>query len=452
MLRDRDRVVALASLLAACGGSSPAAEGAGSTDGSTGTTSGSTTATTSVTSADATTGTSDDGTVAGSGSSGSDDTGTPVGEGGCAGEGAPLTELERTIAELPADTWWTATDTPMRAACPADLDGYYCSSVIAAWSGGTWDPVHRQMLIFGGGHADSPDNTLYAFDLGTLTWSRLTERSSQDLMNTDPLPDGQPASRHSYDGVQYLAHAERLFVWGGSRWMDGNGTNVTWIFDHDGGWTDQMVTPQPGAGAYSHATAYDPDSGVVVGHLGNNLQRYDYDSNTWELLEDYGFPPYWPRYAVSGDKRGTIDTSRGLFFAFGAGLYLVYDIAADAHVTDEWITTGGGMFDNLDAVAGYDGQHIVTGGAEVITAASPGVDYDRAGDALVAFVGGAPWRLDLASKTWTQGSADGAPPEVTNSGGTFGRWRYIPRVNAFVLVNGVDEDVVFYKHTAECGP
>ena len=38
-----------------------------------------------------------------------------------------------------------------------------------------------------------------------------------------------------------------------------------------------------------------------------------------------------------------------------------------------------------------------------------------------------------------------------NSRGTYGRWRYIPRVNAFILVNDVDENVYFYKHTGGCG-
>jgi hypothetical protein len=35
--------------------------------------------------------------------------------------------------------------------------------------------------------------------------------------------------------------------------------------------------------------------------------------------------------------------------------------------------------------------------------------------------------------------------------GTYGRWRYIARLNVFVLVNSVDDDVRFYKHTAGCG-
>lgn len=381
---------------------------------------------------------------------GTEDTGAPVGEGGCAGEGAPLTDLEAMIAELPADTWWTAPGTDMRSACPADLDGYYCASVVNAWSGGAWDPIHRQLLIFGGGHGDSPDNTLYAFDLGTLSWSRLTERSSQDLMGADPLPDGQPVSRHSYDGLQYLTQPQRFFAWSGSRWQDGYGTNVTWTYDHEGGWTDMQSEPE-GAGAYSNATAYDPATNVVLAHVGSGLQRYDVASNTWTRLTDYGFPPYWPRYAVGGDKRGTIDTSRGLFFVLGGNMFLVYDIAADAHVTDEWITQGGSTFDNAEAVDGHPEQHIVTGGGEIITAGAPGLDYDPAADALVAWAGGGAWRLDLTTKMWTQGTDVGAPPTVNSVGGTFGRWRYVPRVNAFLLVNSVDEDVYVYKHTDACG-
>jgi hypothetical protein len=64
---------------------------------------------------------------------------------------------------------------------------------------------------------------------------------------------------------------------------------------------------------------------------------------------------------------------------------------------------------------------------------------------------GAPYALDLATKAWTVGSADGAPTSAT-SGGTSGRWRYVDATNVFVLVTSVDENVHFYKHTSGCGP
>jgi len=383
---------------------------------------------------------------------GTDDTAPdPVGPGGCAGDGEPLTALEQGIAELPADTWWTAADTKLRAVCPPDRSDYMCRSVVGAWSGGAWDPVHRQMLIFGGGHGDSSDNSLYAFDLGTLTWARLTEPSPAEMKDADPLPDGQPASRHTYDGLQYLAGAQRLFAWGGSQWQNGGITNRTWLFDHDAGWHDTGVQP-PMSFTYAHATAYDPGTDRVFMHHDYGLHVYEPAANTWTTLQDYGVPPYWPRYSISGDYRGVVDTSRDLLWFIGARLYLVYDLANGVHVTDEWITEGGGEFTNAAAVAGHDEQLIHTGGAAIIEATGPGVDYDPKADALVAWAGGAPWRLDLESKTWIELSADGAPVAAQESGGTYGRWRYVPRVNAFLLVNDVDQDVVFYKHSAACGP
>lgn len=388
--------------------------------------------------------------AAGSGGNGSDG-GQPVGPGGCAGEGEPLTELEQAIADLPADTWWTAPDTKMRAVCPADLDASACTNVIAAWSGGAWDPVHRQLLVFGGGHGDSSDNTLYAFELGTLRWSALTEHSPAEYRDGDPLPDAQPVSRHSYDGLQYLVGAQRLFAWGGSQWQNGGITNLTWLYDHASGWHDTGVQP-PMSYTYGHATAYDPTTDRVYLHSDYGLRAYDPADNTWTTLTDYGAPPYWPRYSISGDFRGVVDTSRSLLWYMGADLYLVYDLVSGDHVTDAWITEGGGEFTNADYVDGDPEQVITTGGAAILAADGPGVDYDPRADAMVGWTGGGPWVLDLPSKTWTQRSAVGAPSEPGTSGGTFGRWRYVPRVNAFVLVTGVDADVVFYKHTPGCGP
>ena len=54
-------------------------------------------------------------------------------------------------------------------------------------------------------------------------------------------------------------------------------------------------------------------------------------------------------------------------------------------------------------------------------------------------------------RSWTQGSSAGTPTAPVDHG-TFGRFRYVRRTNVFVLVNGVDDDVWFYKHTAGCGP
>jgi hypothetical protein len=64
-----------------------------------------------------------------------------------------------------------------------------------------------------------------------------------------------------------------------------------------------------------------------------------------------------------------------LLWVVGSGLVLVYDIAAGAHVTDDWITTGGESFSNTDVVGDHDEQLITTGGGEVIRDNAPGLVY-----------------------------------------------------------------------------
>jgi hypothetical protein len=59
--------------------------------------------------------------------------------------------------------------------------------------------------------------------------------------------------------------------------------------------------------------------------------------------------------------------------------------------------------------------------------------------------------LDLASRIWAPGSSTGAPANQVGTG-TYGRFRYVSYLNAFILVNAPGDDVHFYKLTAGCGP
>jgi hypothetical protein len=369
----------------------------------------------------------------------------------CASPSPPFTSQEQALVDLPADSWFTVPNTKIRPLCPTSIGGS-CNNVIDAWSGGTFDPVHNQMLIFGGGHGDYSGNEVYAFDVATFAWSRLTDPSPDSPASQDPLPDGKPVSRHSYDGISYVTHADRMFVHGGSRWQDGSGTNVSWAFDPSSKtWENRNpAATLPLANCCDEASAYDPKTKRVYFHLTKSLAAYDWDQNTWVTLQDYGEPPFWPRYEAWGDKRGVLDSKRDLLWFFGGGLVLVYDIAGATHVTDDWVTTGGTPYTNAGDVGSHTEQVINTGGGEIITGKAPGVDYDTAADDLVGWVGGAPWILDLDSKVWTQSAATGGPTNPVDTG-TYGRWRYIPRLNVFMLVNSVDDDAHFYKHTSGCG-
>lgn len=396
---------------------------------------------------------------AGSGGGQPDGGGACVGCGPCDGAGTP-TAFEQTLLDLPADSWYAASGTEMRAVCVPDSVGVRgvggCPAVVTAWGGGTYDSARRRLVLWGGGHDDYWGNELYGFDLAQGAWSRLTEPSTiaegtapDDFLNRDPLPDGQPVSRHTYDGLEYVAHLDALFGQGGSRARDGGSTNRTWLHDLA---TASWATPTEGPGGYSLATAYDEASHAVLVDGAESFHICDLDASSWTEVPGFGSPPLWPRYSAWGDKTGAVDPSRGLFWVVGSGQFLVWSIADGAMVTDDWATTGGGSYSNADRVSEYPEQLFESGGGDVYDVSAPGFDYDGAADAFVAWPNaGAPYVLDLATLEWTTGSAAGAPTSAT-SGGTYGRWRYASAYNVFVLVTSVDEPVYFYKHTAGCGP
>ncbi|MEM9070147.1 MAG: hypothetical protein AAGE52_16690 [Myxococcota bacterium] len=375
----------------------------------------------------------------------------------CADDCAPCrplpdgaTDLEQQLAGLEADTWLEVPNTAMSEVCDDDspVRGVVgCEAIVSAWSGGTFDTSRNRMLIWGGGHNDYHGNEVYAFDVPSGTWMQLTEPTATDHLDRDPLGDGNPVSRHTYEGVEYIAHADVMWGHGGSRAADGNGTDVTWTLDLSSlTWTNQAPA-EPGPGGFTLASAYDPASEAVFVRGTQDFYRYDLDDNTWTNLMNFGFPPEWPRYERSGDKTGVIDPTRDLFWSMGSGDIFVWDIAASTIVTGDWVTTGGGDYTNADVVGDREEQLFESGGATIYDAQAPGVDYDAAADALVAWANrGGPWTLDLDARVWTQGSGEGAPISE-NSGGTFGRWRYISAYNVFILVNSAEENVRFYKHT-----
>ncbi len=230
------------------------------------------------------------------------------------------------------------------------------------------------------------------------------------------------------------------------------------MYDPTSGWLQQAE----GYGGFDLASAYDPTTRRVF-VFGGMLSIYDVESDTWTLDNNFGFPPLWPRYAGAYDLTGVVDSRRGLFWAVGGfcrpaggssceGTVFVWDIARNAAVTGDWVTTGAGFYSNRDHLQGYEDQAFESGGSTIYYANAPGFDYDSRADDLVAWPNsGAPYALDLDTKEWTLGGDVGAPV-AQNAGGTFGRWRYVSAYNVFILVNSVDENVYFYKHTSGCGP
>jgi hypothetical protein len=386
----------------------------------------------------------------------------PDWRGPCVDGDAP-TAFEQLLIDLPPQTWFEAPDSHMREVCStsAVVSMVNCYHVVNAWGGGAYDSVHRRMLVWGGGPSYW-GNEIYAFDLRTGSWFRQTEPSEPaegasitEFYNRDPLPDGQPVSRHSYDGVEFMTDLGVLWVHGGSRATDGSAIATTWSFDPVVGWSQRATGP----GGYSLASAYDPRTRRIFVHATENFHIYDVETDTWTTVPGFGSAPLWPRYAGGGDRTGVIDTRRGLYWTVGGfcfpddcqGNVFVWDIGAGTAVTDDWNTTGGGAYSNRDLVGDMRPDQLFEGGGGAIyNVPAPGIDYDTAADDLVAWPNaGAPYALDLETREWTLGNEVGAPTSTRR--GTFGRWRYIEAYNVFILVTSVDDNVHFYKHTAGCG-
>lgn len=82
-------------------------------------------------------------------------------------------------------------------------------SVIDSWSGGTLASrfgAKGSLIVFGGGHLNYYGSEVYAFDLSTQTWTRVTNPYKGNLAwpySMGMYPDGSPSPPHTYDLIGY---------------------------------------------------------------------------------------------------------------------------------------------------------------------------------------------------------------------------------------------------------
>ncbi len=363
----------------------------------------------------------------------------------CLADGAKLSTSERALVSMPADSWLSLPGTAFRTFCKArenmalQANGD-CTMVIGAWSGGVFDEHARRLLVIGGGHMDYWGNEVYGFDLATGAWTMVKAASGLGTAPapSEPMPDGNPVSRHTYDGLAYLRHLSRVFMFGGATAPNGYSVDNAWMFDPAAGtWRARANAPLTGAGHYHMASAYDPLTRKVYMRNQHGFYAYDPDADNWSgPIVSFGNPPYYPRMQTYHYRRGVIMQAQRLFVA--AGGVLKNPAAPDVFIYD------------LDGRRDVTGAYPMTGDTSVIASEGHGLDVEARNGWLVAWAGGAPAIMDPATWHWRRGSARGAPPQAVGNG-TYGRFRYIAYLNVFILVNKPEEDVHFYKLSAGCG-
>jgi hypothetical protein len=342
------------------------------------------------------------------------------------------------VATLPAGTWCEVPNSHMRGVAfqwPAGVtftqNGVGVDGVMSLWSGGAFDTKRNRLIVWGGGHFGYAGNEIYAFDVNTLSWTRVTDPSIPVGDNVPYAPDGGPTSRHTYNYVEYVPSIDRFCSFGGAGfYSDGqHGTNNTDCFNFDAKqWERKAAIPSTGTTTIGSKAAYDPVSGRVYLQtgLGGTFSSYDPGTNTWTTLVSSSFMDYYLTAAIDPVRRKMV--------AVGIGQLRVLDLNNPSAGWSD-LSTSGDM--------------------TIVNAQAPGFVYDPVSDRFVGWSGGASvYTLNMDTRIWSKlplAAGNSTTPTAAAGDGTYGRFRYIPSKNAFIVVNSIDEDVFFYKLSSAAG-
>ncbi|MCF6225853.1 MAG: hypothetical protein L3J22_06055 [Xanthomonadales bacterium] len=330
---------------------------------------------------------------------------------------------------LPAGHWYEVQNSSVWTQLGVKPD------VMGSWSGGVYDTNRERLVIWGGGHLNYDGNELYAFDFNTFNWMQLTKTTPKDqrVKSVQVYDDGMPTSVHTYDGLQYLPTLDKFFASGGSIWGSGGCSGGTWLYDFnavpaESGWVD-IADDKAGCGMYS---AYDSATGNIwYGSWGN---LYEFNplnlSSPWTTRINGTAAESFYRTAAIDPNRRKMVVLGGL--SGGSPETVIYDIS------------------NANAVTG--GVVTTNGATEIENSNAAGFEFDPTSDKFVAWSGGNQvYTLATDSLKWSRiepESTNLITPSIPAFRGTYGRFRYVPSKNVFVVVNGMQQNMFIYKLSA----
>lgn len=378
---------------------------------------------------------------------------------------------------LPTGIGWHAlpSNTILEAsgACPPNNFGgdpfpfaELCGNVIRSWSGGIADTTASRLLIWGGGHINYYGNEIYALNLGEnpVTLTRLKDPTvptnfANSANCVDGIPPGSsdfaPNSRSSYGGVAFLAGAYQMYAEGGELACQlGAQSQNTWTISLNNlsnlsSWVHANPTiagPLPGSnGGFTSGNVadYDPNSRLVFVSDTAAIYSYNFQTNTYALVSPA------KGFVTSIYLSGSIDPTRKLFVLAGncgAGTcspgngVFVADISNPASTTQQDWTAA--------TMADANCAEFLSGGVNPINPGNPGITFDSVANDFVGWPNQgnsvyiltpdtANKRLTCAKQTFANGPPNSAQTTAgpNSSNGTFGRFRYFPGPDVFVLVN-----------------
>ncbi len=332
-----------------------------------------------------------------------------------------------------------------------------CYNIINNSGGAAVDTKRNRLVIFGGGHAGTPENSVYVLDPVAKTYTRLTNPSVVDLSNlsieVNPS-DGTPVSRHTYACMIYLPVQDKLFQFDGPTY--GNGVSAhthMWLFNFaTNTWADPAPTFTMGSTTGGTQCVYDPNQQLIYIQDGNNRQFFTYNpaSNVvTQLTSSFTFcnscananasnalspvldPEFKRIYWIGTASQSTPNGSAFIFW------YTDINPASATYMTTFDITTQTSGCGGTNTYPAYSA-------ATKLNVDWPGLVYDTSINKVVGY----PWDgtqviifdpVTYVCTAQTQAVFNNLTiPPSKNSGesGSFGRFNYFPAINKYVLVNG----------------
>ena len=204
-----------------------------------------------------------------------------------------------------------------------------CNQIIP-WSGGAGDDNSQQLIVWGGGHTDYAGDEVSVLNLnGTPSWQAFTsptypvpyEWDGNDWEGLQPYfvrpvdggipqPGATPASRHTYNSVQYVPYQNKLYSFGGAVANGGFLSQEVWTLNM-GTATWTLLGPPYSLSPGYPTTAYNPNTGHILMH-DKSWTFLDFDPNTgnWTTLSS--------SYTIDDGTTAVVDPVNNLFVVVGA--------------------------------------------------------------------------------------------------------------------------------------
>ena len=311
-----------------------------------------------------------------------------------------------------------------------------------AWSGGAFDTRRNRLIVTGGGGQDYAGNEIYAFDVDSLKWFRIKDGADvydeEDTLyayylNGGVAPDSQqPRPGYNYDQIEYDSISDNLYILGAYstyRWGTGyknvhqlNMSTLTWSHPTD-------VGPLVGPGSLS---GRDPATGRIwtfINGWESYLGKFDPADSTWT---DHG--DMWTNGALEVSQNAAFMPPTRRLISFGAGSSFYWDTEEEGFIPAQELSPT-----DCDSLMAPDG---------------PGFDWSPVDNKMVGWIGGTKvYTMDTNYTCEEVPAAAGntVEPDSPVPFGTFGRWRYVPKHNVFIVVNSTTGSVYFYRHSSMSG-